>query len=139
MLFDLLVLGIGALSRKIKDDKIRTEGIRAIKEREAKPIWEQAKDFSTGITINGIDHSFITPHEIYLNERYWNSGMSLKDFCVKFYIDHNKHWVSSIPRMFEKDGTYQMVFSFEVMEWYDEYKKEGKILSLYRPVKSQRN
>lgn len=131
MLFDLLILSIGALSRKIKDDNIRAEGYRVLKERESKSVWEQAKEFSAGITINGIDHSFITPHEIYLNERYWQSGMPLKDFCVKFYIDHNEHWVSSVPRIFEKDGTYQMIFSFDVMEWYYEYKEQGKIKNLY--------
>ena len=135
MLFDLLVLGIGALSRKIKDDNIRAEGYKHLKEREAKPVWEQAKEFSAMITINGIDHSFITPHEIYLNERYWNSGLSLDDFCVQFYIDHNEHWVSSIPRMFEKDGTYQMISEFDVVMLYHDYQKSGKIKRLYNPKK----
>ena len=126
MLFDFLVLGIGALGRKIKDDNIRAGGYKKLKERELKSIWEQAKDFSAAITINGIEHRFITPHEIYLNERYWNSGKSLNDFCVEFYIDHDKHWVNSFPRMFEKDGTYKIIGSFDVLMLYHEYEKNGK-------------
>ena len=135
MLFDLLVLGVGALSRKIKDDNIRAEGYRRLKEREAKPVWEQAKEYPLYITINGVEHSSITPHEIYLNKRYWISGLSLDDFCVQFYIDHDKHWVSSSPRMFEKDGTYKEVDSFDVLMLYHDYQKSGKIKRLYNPKK----
>lgn len=138
MIFDMLVLGIGAIGRKIKDDNIKAEGKRVLKERESKSLWEQAKDSSAMITINGINHNFITPHEIYLNEKYWDSGMSLHDFCVKFYIDNNKCWVSSVPRLFEKDGTYQTVFSFNVVEWYNEYKTNGKIKNLYY-LKNKKN
>ena len=118
MLFDFLTLGLGALSRKIKNDKNYAEGKRILEERAKKPIWQQARENNSMIEINGKTFMFLTPHEIYINEKFWDSGLPLDDFLLKFYKENNKVFFNEFVRLIDKDGNEKMISSLYVSDLY---------------------
>jgi len=123
MLFDILTLGISALCRSVKNENNRQKGEAILRERAKKPIWEQAKETHM-VSINGKEYYFITIHEIILNEEYWNSGLSMEDFLVKFYISKGKWFFPEPLRLFDKDGTVHHISGYDVLVMY--YKKYDK-------------
>lgn len=127
MIFDFIILGIGALSRKIKDDNMQAEGKRILEQRAKKPIWQQAKENNSMITINGHTHMFLTPHEIYINEKFWDSGMEMDEFLVKFYLENNKTFFKEFIRLIDKSGVEHTISSLYVSDLYYKYKKNKKV------------
>ena len=121
MIFDFIILGIGALSRKIKDDNMLMHFNFAVF------IWQQAKENNSMITINGHTHMFLTPHEIYINEKFWDSGMEMDDFLVKFYLENNKTFFKEFIRLIDKSGVEHTISSLYVSDLYYKYKKNKKV------------
>lgn len=127
MLFDFLTLGLGALSRKIKNDKNYAEGKRILEERAKKPIWQQARENNSMIEINGKTFMFLTPHEIYINEKFWDSELPLDDFLLKFYKENNKVFFNEFVRLIDKEGNEKMISSLYVSDlYYNSLKKKEK-------------
>lgn len=127
MLFDFLTLGLGALSRKFKYDKNYAEGKRILEERAKKPIWQQARENNSMIEINGKTFMFLTPHEIYINEKFWDSELPLDDFLLKFYKENNKVFFNEFVRLIDKDGNEKMISSLYVSDlYYNSLKKKEK-------------
>lgn len=128
MLFEFLTLGFGALKQKLNNDKNYAEGKRILEEREKKPVWQQARENPLSITINGKNYTFLTPHEITINEKFWESGLPLDDFLLKFYEDNHKCFLTGFIRMIDKDGNEKVVDSLYVSDLYHNSlnKKEKK-------------
>ena len=126
MLFEFLTLGFGALSRKIKDDKHYAEGKRILEERAKKPIWQQARENNSTIEINGNTFMFLTQHEIYINEKFWDSGLPLDDFLLKFYKENNKVFFKEFVRLIDKEGNEKQISNLYVSDlYYSSLKKKG--------------
>ena len=127
MLFDFLTLGLGALSRKIKNDKNYAEGKRILEERAKKPIWQPARENNSMIEINGKTFMFLTPHEIYIKEKFCDSGLPLDDFLLKFYKENNKVFFNEFVRLIDKEGNEKMISSLYVSDlYYNSLKKKEK-------------
>lgn len=127
MIFDFIVLGIGVLSRRIKDCNMIDEGNKILKERKTKSIWQQAKENNSMVTINNNTYMFLTPHEIYINEKYWDSGLNLNDFLIKFYKDNRMAFFKEPVRLIDKSGKEHRISSLYVSDIYYKYKKNKKI------------
>ena len=126
MLFEFLTLGFGALSRKIKDDKHYAEGKLILEERAKKPVWQQARENNSMIEINGKTFMILTPHDLYINEKFWDSELPLDDFLLKFYIENNKVFFKEFVRLIDKEGNEKQISSLYVSDLYDKAQKEKK-------------
>lgn len=126
MFLDFLILGIGALGRAVKDEQNRIIGENILEQRAKKNIWQQAKESGSMVTINGHTHMFLTPREIFMNEKFWNSELSLEDFLVKFYIE-NKGFPVGFMRLIDRNGIAHQISSIFVSDLYDKYKKNKKV------------
>lgn len=127
MLFEFLTLGFGALKQKLNNDKNYADGKRILEERAKKSVWQQARENNAMVEINGKTFMFLTPHEITLNEKFWESGLPLDDFLLKFYKENNKCFLNGFIRMIDKDGNEKMVSSLYVSDlYYNSLKKKEK-------------
>ena len=77
--------------------------------------------------INGKTFMFLTPHEIYINEKFWDSGLSLDDFLLKFYKENNKVFFKEFVRLIDKEGNEKQISSLYVSDlYYNSLKKKEK-------------
>ena len=118
MLFEFLTLGFGALKEKIKNDNHYANGKRILEEQSKQTVWQQAREHPLSITINGKNFTFLTPHEISINEKFWESGLPLDDFLIKFYEDNHKCFLTGFIRMIDKKGNEKVVDSLYVSDLY---------------------
>ena len=65
---------------------------------------------------------FLTPHEIFINEKYWDSGLELDDFLIKFYKDNRMVFFKEPVRLIDKAGKEHRISSLYVSDLY--YKKK---------------
>lgn len=127
MLFEFLTLGFGALKQKLNNDKNYADGKRILEERAKKSVWQQARENCATAEINGKTFMFLTPHEITLNEKFWESELPLDDFLLKFYKDNHKCFLTGFMRMIDKEGNEKVVDSLYVSDlYYNSLKKKEK-------------
>ena len=110
MLFEFLTLGFGALKEKIKNDNHYANGKRILEEQSKQTVWQQAREHPLSITIN---------------EKFWESGLPLDDFLIKFYEDNHKCFLTGFIRMIDKKGNEKVVDSLYVSDlYYNSLKKK---------------
>lgn len=131
MIFELLTLGISALSRGIKSANNYAEGMRILKEREKMSVWDRAREEHGHVVINGHEHFFLTPMDITMSEKFWDLGLSLEDFYIKCCLDNMAKYNINFPHfsalwqcVIDKNGIKHLIHGFEILELYYKCPKE---------------
>ena len=90
MIFDLFVLGVGALGRKIKDCNMMIEGNKILKDRESKSLWQQARENCSMITIRQSNQCTMVPETEYFSVLFVSS-LEIREYSCVLRLSKRKN------------------------------------------------